>query len=109
MGIDIGKLDQRITFERRTETLTATGATTETWSAFATCWAHVMSRGGAKVEEASSLIPRHTWSIRTRYRNDASPKDRIVYQGKTLSITSISHDSTRSSMTEFLCTEYVGE
>lgn len=102
----IGQYDQRITFQRMTETVSDTAAPTQTWADLATCWAWAMSKDGQEFNEANKLTPKHYWIIKTRYRNDITEKDRIAYGSKLLYISSISHDSSRSDATEFLCTEY---
>ena len=108
MALRIGQYDQRITFQRLTETVSDTAAVSQSWSDLATCWAFCMSKDGQEFNEANKLTQTHFWIVKTRYRNDITEKDRIDHDGKLLYISSISHDSSRSEATEFLCTEYPG-
>ena len=101
----IGKLSDRITFQRATETNVSGVVSTDEWKDFASCWAWVMSKSGSSTDQADQLTYTHLYTIATRRRTDIKETDRILYMGKILYIDSISFDGPVEDQTQFLCRE----
>jgi SPP1 family predicted phage head-tail adaptor len=102
-----GKLDQIITIERRTYTVSNSGQRTANWNPIAngTCWASVESRGGAEAHEGNAVKARHAWLVKIRHRDDVKAEDRILHRGRYLYIGSVSANSPRDREVELICTE----
>lgn len=95
----IGKLDQRITFQRVTETVVAGGGRVRTWSDLApvpTVWARVMPvRQGEGLSE-NRMNAAQTAEFTIRNRADLTEKDRIVWAGETWNIRGILRAGSRA-------------
>jgi SPP1 family predicted phage head-tail adaptor len=59
------------------------------YSQFAQAWANVTPTDGTEIFTSSGEQSVVTHVIKTFYRPDVDPTDRITYQGKTLSILSV--------------------
>jgi SPP1 family predicted phage head-tail adaptor len=78
-----GKLDRKISIERRTDTRDAAGQPIPTWTRIgATRWAAVMPVSGGERFTADQFIGRQQTEFQIRWASDISdisPLDRIVY------------------------------
>jgi len=75
-----GKLDRRVTFQRVTETQSASGAVLEAWADIATVWASVLPESGT---EAFREGQEQAWSVvrfRTRYWLDVAGVPTVKYR-----------------------------
>lgn len=102
-NVDRGRLDQRVTFWRKTlEQDEITGADEESWSGLVTCWASVdgVPAREARAADALQSIQDYTVWIRadilTRY--SITQTDRITWRGKTLDIQGIPDQQLRGRL-----------
>lgn len=85
-----GKLRRRVAVQRATRGVDATGAPTETWTTWYTTWADVKSEGQSLRLADRQLLAQGGWLITMRYRDGVSTLNRLVYDGRTLRISSVS-------------------
>jgi SPP1 family predicted phage head-tail adaptor len=70
----LGRMNQRIQFQTVTETRSASGAVTETWSVFATVWAAVDMKAGNESQMLDKQTVKETTEFTIRYRTDINRK-----------------------------------
>lgn len=77
-----GRLDRRITIQRATTGLSASGAPVAMWTQLAARWASIAPLKGEERFSAPQLAAREQVEIRIRWSAavaDLDPRDRIVY------------------------------
>ena len=87
-----GKLDRRITVERRVTTLDSYGQQSSGWTAIATVWANIKPLAGKEEVRSGSLETVLTHTVMVRYQVDLMPAIeadawRILYGTRVLQIT----------------------
>jgi SPP1 family predicted phage head-tail adaptor len=98
-----GSLDRRITIQRMTVAVSAYNEPLETWVKLYGLWAKKLdtSAGEARAaaEVGASLSARFTvrWSTQAA---GITPKDRVVYDGKTYNITAVRATLQRNTFIE---------
>ena len=94
----IGSLDQQITLRALTETADGTGGYSTAYADFATDptpWAHVRYKTGAEINEADQTTAVHTIEVTIRNRADVSPRDGLIWDGRTYVIHALHHEGPR--------------
>lgn len=86
--MDAGKLRDRVTFRRQTNTKTATGGLARTWADLATVWAEVINLNGREAVIGTVLQGVSTFQITVRYRTDIQASDQIKWNGRELNVHS---------------------
>jgi SPP1 family predicted phage head-tail adaptor len=104
--IDPGRLRERVTVQRSTETRNRLGETTQSWSTFAERWASVQGLSSREVLLTGQQQTEVTHRVRMRYLNGMTGSMRILWRGRVLEITSLLEHNNRSEH-ELLCTERV--
>ena len=101
-----GKLDQRVTLERRTRTADGMGGFAEAWGVIATVWAQVLPLRGAEKWEAMRVTADSRMKVRIRWRGDADGQpyytvaDRLVWRGRTYNIEGVAPWGGRQAFIE---------
>ncbi len=96
-----GKLNRRITIQRRSATLDDYGQESAGWTDIATVWADVRPIGGREKMRSMAVESTLTHTVLVRYRTDLLPAVsadawRIVYGTRILQITaSMDQDDAR--------------
>jgi SPP1 family predicted phage head-tail adaptor len=90
--VSAGKLDRRITIQRRTTTLDSYGQQSSGWTNIATVWANVKPVGGREKLRSGALESTLTHTVMLRYQIDLMPAIeadawRILYGTRVLQIT----------------------
>lgn len=88
--INAGRMDQRITLQRRTTGVDALGHESSTWTSFAEVWAGVTSKRGREYFSAGSVQGQASIAARIRYRADLvgdSGTLRILWRGEPYDVT----------------------
>jgi SPP1 family predicted phage head-tail adaptor len=101
-----GKLDQRVTLQRRTTVLDAVGHDTITWVDIATVWAEVQAVRGREFFAAAETQQEQTVKVRIRYRADVDMTCRLVWQGRNHDITGVIPVGRRDVL-ELMCLQGV--
>ena len=89
--INAGRMDQRITLQRRTTGVDALGQEATTWVDYATVWGGVSTKRGREYFAAGEVQGEAAMAVRIRYRADVitlgSGALRLVYRGQPYDIT----------------------
>lgn len=94
-----GRMDQKITLQRRVETADGAGGVKVSWQDFAEnpcLWAEVIAKAGR--ESMMDGRPTATFTVLFTIwnRGDIVETDRILWQGATYNIRGIRRESTRA-------------
>lgn len=84
-----GKLDRRITIQRKTVTRGEYNAPVESWNDLITVWAQQRPNRGSERFTASEIHGQQVMTFHIRYRDDLFVTDRIFYQAKPWQILDI--------------------
>lgn len=102
-NVDARRLDQRITFQRKTETQDTTGDPVVTWNDLVSCWAAVDGEkaGGERyIENGIRSVADSTFWIRadvmTRY--GITLTDRILWRGVAYNISDMPDQQLRGRL-----------
>jgi SPP1 family predicted phage head-tail adaptor len=71
--MEIGKLNKRVTFQRRSATLDDYGQQLDAWTEVATVWANVEPVGGREKMMAMAINAQLTHRVSVRYTADLMP------------------------------------
>ena len=88
----IGRMDQRITLQRKTRTSDGMGGFTEAWTNLATVYADIRPLGSREIWEAMRVSAETRFRVRVRWREDAdgapyyTSADRISWRGRIYGI-----------------------
>lgn len=88
----IGRMDQRITVQRKTRTSDGMGGFTEAWTNLATVYADIRPLGSREIWEAMRVSAETRFRARVRWREDANgapyytSADRISWRGRIYGI-----------------------
>lgn len=97
-GNDPGKLDRRITIQRRTTAADKYNAPVETWTTLATVWAMVEYpiTGSDEQTQQGLNVAATRANFTIRYRSGIGFTDRIQYNSETWDIERIAEDGRQS-------------
>ena len=84
-----GRLDRRLTLQRRTLTENDYGEAVETWTDLATVWAEKIPVRGAERYAAMQTVAEVDTRFKIRYRTDVSHLDRVVCAGTTYDVKGV--------------------
>lgn len=104
-----GRLNQRITFQRRTESLNAYREDAGTWSDIVTVSAGVEPVSGKEFFSALQVQSDVTTRVVVRYSSDVSDittKDRIEHGSNYYDIESILNVGSRNKELHFMCVQH---
>lgn len=104
--IDPGKLRERVTIERATESRNALGETVLTWATFSERWASVEGVSAREFLQAGQQQVDMSHRVRMRYMDGLAQNMRFVWRGRKLEIVSLLEHGNRSEH-EALCQEQV--
>lgn len=93
-----GKLDQRITFQRSTDTSDGAGGISQAWADFTvvpSVWADVMANSGNERFEDDRTNAFATTTFFIRNREDVTEKDRILWRGSFYNIRTVMRQGGR--------------
>lgn len=90
--MEAGRLDQRITLQRKARVSDGMGGYVETWSDLGTVWAEVRPLSSREIWNAMQVSTQTRFRARLRFRGDAdgSPyytsADRVTWKGRTYGV-----------------------
>lgn len=87
--MEAGKLNRRITFQRKDVEYNSYNEPIESWSDLKTVWAEVITTGGREFYAAQKLNAETSAVFRIRYIRGLDVKDRISYESRVFEILSI--------------------
>lgn len=85
-ALDLGELDQRVVFQRKTRTQDGAGGAAKSWSDVATVWAHVRPLRGRERQDGGRAEGVREYLVVVRWRDDLLDGDRIEWRGRYLNI-----------------------
>lgn len=90
----IGTLRHRLTIQRNTPSSDGKGGRTSSWGTLATVWGSVEPMRGNERQMAGAITSEVAYRIRTRLRSDitVAPKDRVVWDSKTLQVHAVTNE-----------------
>lgn len=90
----LGDFRHRVVIQRNTTTPDGKGGRTSSWGTLATVWAQVTPTRGNERQMAGAMTSEVAYRIRTRLRTDITiaPKDRLVWDSKTLQIHAVTNE-----------------
>lgn len=100
-----GRLRHRVTIETPGGSASAFGEVAQSWSTVATVWAAVEPTSSRERVENEQTKAFTTHRIHMRYRSDVTTAERVVFNSRTLNITSVVNPDERDATLELLCTE----
>lgn len=111
--MDAGRLDQRLTIERRAVAQDGNfGGESVTWSTLATVWGHVAdivntSEGGEERMRQGVRVEASLTQITIRYRGDLTSDMRVQWpaRGRTLQIVGLAEVGRRDAL-QLSCEQY---
>lgn len=103
-AFEAGKLRTMVAIEQPTETRTAGGALTTTWSTLANVWAGIFPRSGRERYMAAKVTAEGDTSIFIRYRTDVTAKMRVNAAGVIYNIGAVLDIENRHVQLELICT-----
>ena len=87
-----GKLRSRVDIQSRSTTQDAIGQPVETWTTFATAWAHIRVMGGLEAIKAGAVTSTLKASIRIRYRTGIDAGMRVLHGGVVYQVLAVLPD-----------------
>jgi SPP1 family predicted phage head-tail adaptor len=101
-----GKLRHLVTVQEELEDQSSmTGAVTKYWATIATVYASVDPMLGRELQRAMAERAELTYAIRLRYMPGLTPRNRILYDGRTFNIRSVVDVEERHRELVVTCTE----
>lgn len=91
MAMRAGKMDRRITLQRKSSSGDSFGQPIETWADISggTVWAEVSPVSGNERWLSQQMIAEADTLFRIRYMAGLTPLDRVVYDGRTYDVKSV--------------------
>lgn len=104
-----GRLNQRITFQRRASSLDSFNEPDGTWTDLTTVWAGVEPVSGREFFAALQVQSDISTRVVCRYSIEVSAvtkKDRISHKGNFYDIEAILNPGTRNKELQFICIQH---
>ncbi len=98
-----GRLDQRITLQKKTVLRGSLGGHDESWSMLAVVYAETLDMSGRELFNAKAMGSEATIKITIRWRNDVHPDMRVVFQDGTMARIEWIMRVTRKQYMELYC------
>ena len=84
-----GRLDRRLTLQRKTATENDYGEPVETWTTLATVWAEKIPVRGSERYAAMQTVAEVEERFKIRYRTGLTPLDRVICDGITYDVQGV--------------------
>lgn len=99
-----GKLNRRISLQRRDPTPDSIGQPSNTWVEVAPLWASIRNLNGREFATSNSDASEVTTSIRIRYRTDVTADMRVLSQrGVVYDIVAVLSDEAENEYVDLAC------
>lgn len=98
MALAAGRLNRRITLERREEKVDSHGQNVVSYSPLATVFAAVEPVGGSKGFGQQQFVSTGDLRFTIRWRPDVTPLHRVVYDGVAYDVQSVAEDGKREAL-----------
>jgi len=99
-SLQIGELNQRITFQALAVLTNENGFEAESWIAYKEIWAKAENLHGREYFEAAAVHAENTLKFTIRYLDSINTTMRILFKGKLYNITSIDNIKYKNKFIE---------
>lgn len=96
--MNIGKLDRRITIERRTETVKPSGSVVKAWAPIASVWAEIIQQTATEFFTGYGEAETGSVIFRIRFVADITTADRVTYNGTAYNLKEIKELGRRDAL-----------
>lgn len=103
MNYHAGMLDQRVGLQSLALTPDDGGGATESWTTYATVWAHVRPMSGREREQADRVEATSNYMLAVRDRSDIKEGHRVSWGDRYLNIRFVRSTGGRHSFLELEC------
>ena len=104
-----GRLNRRITIQELVVTKDEYNQDLESWTDFATIWAHIEPLRGREYWQAKQVVGEVTGRITIRYMAGIDEKMRIIYGDKTYQILAVINLDERSRTLQLLVRQVLND
>lgn len=105
MTFAAGAMQNRIAIQALTDTVTASGGTSDTWTTVKTVWARVEPIAGREYFREQALHGDTTHRVTMRYQKDVTRKHRVLHKGRAFDVLSVINREELGIDTILLCKE----
>lgn len=103
MIVSSGRLDQRITLQKKTVVRGALGGHDDTWATLATVWAETADMTGHEIFNAKAMGSAATQLITIRFRSDVHADMRVIFSDGNMARIEWIRYVTRREFMELYC------
>ena len=103
--IRAGSLRHRVEIQSVTDSASAFGDVSQSWSTVTTVWASIEPLKAREAFEAQQTKTRVSHRVEIRYISGVTTKHRLVYGSRTLNINSVLNPGERNERLVLVCTE----
>lgn len=107
--MDIGKLNERITFMKLEDVEDEMGQSSKKLVPICTVWASIYPVRGSERYELKKIDSKTTHKCFIRYRDGIDSNCYIMHQGKQYNIESVIDVKMRHKMLEIMCSEHLNK
>lgn len=104
-SISIGRLRQKVTLEKASETADGAGGCAIAWSSLASFYADIRPQGADEAYRQGKVQDKLTHRIYCRYRADIKTEYRLKYETRYFNIKGIKNIDERDRFLELTCSE----
>lgn len=101
--LEAGRLDQRVTVQRRAAGVDAAGQPSGAWETVFDTWAAAEPLRGREFFAAAQIQAETTIRFRIRWRDGVQPSDRVVWRSQAHEILSVIDPSGAAEQLELMC------
>ncbi len=104
-NIEIGSLRERVTLQSPLRTPDGAGGAEVSWTAGATLWAKVETRGGGEAFASERLAAHARFRVTIRHRAGVTAEMRLLWGGRALAISALGDPDGRRRFLVLDCRE----
>ncbi len=106
--MNFGKMDRKVTIQKRSTTQNSKGEGIESWSDLTTVWAMKIERGGRDSFKAGVEESQRNTDFIMRYRSDVTADNLIIFEGQVYDIVRPPREIGRRAGLEISCLRRMG-
>lgn len=103
----VGRLRSRVVIQELVHGVDSLGAPTESYRDVAEVWAAIRAQGGSEDMEPEHPTAQLSYQVTIRWRDDVTPRHRLLYGTRVLNIQSVVDPNETRKMLLLQCREVV--